>query len=164
MFARGQLDKAMFLAARDYERTYALAMALPLKTVDPSAPVVSGGGRGASGMVDAVRDAADRLRRMERRLSQRYGGEAVALCREVLGGGLTIERAAARRGDGDRQRVAWWGGMFRQSLRELAEVCGFAVRGAYANRRRDEARREAERERAEQKDREAQRAGQERRR
>jgi hypothetical protein len=122
MYARGQLDKAMFLAARDYERIYATAMALPVKTIDPSAPVVSGGS-GTADLVDAVKDAADRLARMEGRLRKQYVAEAVTLVREVLGDGLTVERAARKRGDADKDlAIKWWGGMLRRSLQELCPL------------------------------------------
>jgi hypothetical protein len=59
MYSRGQIDKAMFLAARDYERIYTVTMALPVKTIDPSTPVVSGGE--GNDAVDAVRAASDKL-------------------------------------------------------------------------------------------------------
>lgn len=151
MYRRGHMDKAMFLAARDYQRTYETAMAQAARSIDPSAPVVSGGGAGGD-RIDGVIDAADALARIERRLSRRYGGEAVALVRQVLGQGFTIERAAQRRGDGDKSRVEWWGGMFRRCLEQLAEACGHAVNGAYRNRQRAEKRREDERKRQEHRD------------
>jgi hypothetical protein len=154
MWMRGQIDKAMFSAARVYEQTYTAAMALKVKTVDPCAPVVSGGSSAAD-VIDGVLDATNHLERLEKGLRKRYGDEAVALVREVLGDGLTFEKAARRRGDGDRQRaVEWWGTMMRRCLQELAEASGNAVRGAYKNIQRQEERAEAKRKQIEHDDRE----------
>lgn len=149
MHRRGWMDDAMFYAARDYQRTFETALALPIKTIDPSRPVVSGGTGRAAEVVDAVREAAVRMARIERGISRRYGAEAVAFCRDVLGQGLTIERAAHRRGDGDKERVRWWGTTMRKCLETIAEGAGYAVHGAYKNRRRQDKRREDERERQE---------------
>lgn len=156
MFARRFIDKAMFLAGRDYQSVYELAAALRIKTVDPSMPPISGGSGGEA--IDAVAAAADRLKRIEARLAKSYGAEAVQFVREVLGDGLTVERAAVRRGEGDRPRVEWWGGLLRRCLRELAEASGFAVRGAYRNRAREAERLERERRREEKREREAAKA------
>ncbi len=140
MYARGQIDRAMFAAARDYERLYATAAALPVRTADPTRPAVSGAGRGAEEAIDAVRRAAARLRRIETRLARRYGVEAVLLVRDVIGRGQPVHAAAAGRGEGDRPRREWWGGLLRRALAALAEICGHAVEGAYDARRRSEAR------------------------
>jgi hypothetical protein len=143
MYARGQMGKPEFFAARDYAQTFATAMALPVKGVDPSAPVVSGGNNG-HGAIDAVMAAGDRLKRIERGLSRAYGEAAVRLVRDVVGRGLTIEKATLRAmlSACDPAAVRWRGGLLRESLKELAELCGYAVRGAYANRGREERRRE----------------------
>jgi hypothetical protein len=45
--------------------------------------------------------------------------------RDVLGRGLSIERAARDRGEGAKGLVAWWGSFFRLCLRVLAIVLGF---------------------------------------
>lgn len=150
MYARGQIDKAMFLAARDYAAIYETAMSLSVRGIDPAAPVVSGGtGRDT---LEAVADAASRLKGIETRLRRPQGDDAVALVRDVLGQGSTIQHAAERRGEPTRQGVEFWGGRLQRALQQLAEITGYAVRGAYRNRRRNEERKERERERQERAD------------
>ena len=56
------------------------------------------------------------------------------LIRDVLCAGKTIERAARERGAQGKQKLAWWGGLFRRCLHYLAEIAGFAVKDAYRNR------------------------------
>lgn len=163
MYARGQIDRAMFLAARDYERIYATAMALPVKTIDPGKPMVSGGA-GSADVVDAVKDAADRLRAMERRIARWNGADAVSVIRGVLVHGLTVDRFARRRGHGDQLGVKWWGGTLRRALEELASAAGYAVQDAYRNRAREEERRDRIAKAQERRDREKKKRGKERQR
>jgi hypothetical protein len=78
----------------------------------------------------------------------------VKLVRDCLGRGLTVEMASKERGDLDKWRRAWWGGMLRKVLMALAEISGYAVRGAYDNRAGEAERRERQRKNAEREDRE----------
>lgn len=150
MYARGQIDKAMYLAARDYQTVFETAMSLSVRGIDPSAPVVSGGA--GNEMLDAVAEATRRLARFERRLARQHGADGVAIMREVVGEGSTTERYAKRRGHGDKQAIGHWGFTLRRAMQTLAEATGYAVRGAYANRRRQEERRERQRRREEHED------------
>ncbi len=154
LYGQGLIDKAMFAAALTYERVYATAMALPVKTVDPGNPVVSGGG-GAREAIDAVIAASNELERIETYLCNRHGSECIALVRAVAAQGLTVERFARERGETGRVRVKWWGGLFRRALEVLAEASGQAVKNAYENREREETRLEREAKRRERKEREA---------
>src|SRR5258706_357259 len=153
MFARRQIDDACFMAARAYQATYERAEALRrIKSVDVSMPPISGSVAQFEGIDGALR-AARELKRIEAALSQRAGDDGVDLIRDVLGAGKTIELAARERGDDDKQRIGWWGGTFRRSLRHLAEISGFAVQGAYRNihrkvRREREAEKRHERNRS----------------
>lgn len=151
MYARGQIDKAMYLGAIEYAGTFERAMALSVRGVDTSAPVVSGGS--GNDMVDTVAEAVRRLARLEARIRNDHGRAGVNLVRDVLGDGLTIERSAKRRGGGGRQAAEWCGGTLRRCMEVLAEACGHAVRGAYRNRQRQEERRERDRKRQEARDR-----------
>jgi hypothetical protein len=141
MFARRQIDEAMFSAAREYQSIYEKAKSLShVHSVDLTMPPISGITTDRlAGAMHGI-EAADQLKRIETALEKRAGEDGVALVRDVLGAGKTIERAAAERGDRERRRVEWWGGMFRRSLKHLAEISGFALPHAYENRRREQAR------------------------
>jgi hypothetical protein len=133
MFARRQIDDAMFLAARSYQRTYERAEALRrIKSVDLTMPPISGAVAQFES-VDVALRATKELKRIERELSQRAGDDGVDLIRDVLGAGKTIALAARERGDDSGKKLEWWGGTFRRCLRHLAEITGFAVQGAYRN-------------------------------
>jgi hypothetical protein len=131
MFARHQIDRACFLAARDYQRIHELAAAVHVKSLDPSMPPISGGRNDDFEGVDIQRRAVNDLRRIEARVEKVYGGEGVQLVRDVLALGKPLERAAAERGDGSKQGARFLGGLFRRCLRCLAVACGFASAGAY---------------------------------
>lgn len=166
MYARGQMGKPEFDAARDYAQTFAVAMALPVKGVDPSNPAVQGGGGGV-GPIDAVVAASERLQRIERRLTRAYGNKAVTLARDVIGRGVTVRNAAklyARDGTATEESVRWWGGTLREVLQELAEITGHAVRGAYRNRAREEERRDRIEQAQQRRDRERRHRGKSRQR
>jgi hypothetical protein len=152
MYARRQIDEAMFQAARRYQQLYERAESLGrVKSVDVSMPPISGIISGRDLVVAEVMEATNELKRIEKQLTQRAGEDGVDLIRDVLARGLTIEKASAMRGDADKTRVAWWGGLFRRSLRHLAEISGFAVPGAYRRRHRITEREQA-REKKEAKD------------
>ena len=133
MFARGQIDQACHAAARSYQQLFERAELVPIKTVDPSMP--PSGTRCFGGNfvpMDQRRRAAERLVEVEAALFGRYGNTGVALVRDVLGSGKTIEAVAAERGDGaDKQALKFWGSFFRRCLRALAEILGFVTVGAY---------------------------------
>jgi hypothetical protein len=122
-----------------------------VKSVDIEAPVISGGQRDYAAGIDQALAALDELQHIEVQLQRKSGEDGVTLLRDVLGRGITIENAAKERGKGDGARVSWWGGTFRRCLRHLAEITGFAVRNAYENQRREDARQAKERERQEKK-------------
>jgi len=83
MYVRHQIDRASYLAARDYQRADARAR-----------------------------------RQIKAHLAQRYGDDGVAILRDV----------ARDHGDGDRQGLRFWGGLFRRCLKALAVVLGYPRR------------------------------------
>jgi hypothetical protein len=141
MFARRQIDDAMFAAARKYQSIHDQAKSVDhIHTVDTTMTQISGAQSVAYENAARALDAGKELRRIEVALAKHVGEVGLALTRDVLGLGLTIEAAAAERGDKDKARVGWWGGMFRRSLRHLAEISGYAVTHAYENRQREQTR------------------------
>jgi hypothetical protein len=160
MFARRQIDEASFLAARNYQRLHERAGQLgSVRSLDLSAPQVSGRRSGDFEHVDVQLRALHELQHVEAQLMHWIGEEGVLLLRDVLGRGIAIETAAVARGDGDQLGMKWWGGTFRCSLRHLAEITGFAVRNAYANQQREEKRRDDEHSRQERNSRERKKGG-----
>jgi hypothetical protein len=150
MYACRHIDEAMFNAARKYQRLHELAgWASAVKSVDIAAPQVSGSTRDYSAGLDQALAARDEMKDIDAQIVQKLGEDGVELLRDILGRGMTIETAAAQRGEGDKHRVGWWGGFFRRCLRHLAEVTGFAVRNAYANRQRENDRQDFVRRREE---------------
>lgn len=137
LFARHQIDRACFLAARAYAQLLETVDAVRLKSVDVSAPHVSGTRYDtAYESIAARRGAAKQLRSVERTLAKRYGAEGLMLTRDILGAGRTIETAARERGVADKQNLRWLGGLLRRCLRLLACLLGFASWGAYDEHRR----------------------------
>jgi hypothetical protein len=148
MFARRQIDDAMFQAARRYQRLAdQAAWAASVKSVDIAAPQIQGAQRDYAAGIDQALAARDELQAIERQLGRKLGEDGVTLLRDVLGRGLRIEDAAKERGEGEPVQVSWFGGFFRRCLRHLAEVTGFAVRNAYENQRREEKRQDEEQQR-----------------
>jgi hypothetical protein len=130
MFARRQIDEASFLAARNYQRLHERAGQLgSVRSLDLSAPQVSGRRSDDFEHVDVQLRAVHELQHVEAQLMHCIGEEGVLLLRDVLGRGIAIDLAARERGETTKDR--WWGGLFRRSLRHLAEITGFAVHGAY---------------------------------
>jgi hypothetical protein len=138
MYARHQIDEAMFSAARHYQHlTLRAGRVGNIQSVDLTAPVVSGGLRNQYAAMDDALRASRELTEIEAKVAIEHGEEGVSLLRDVVGREIRIADAARERGQG--HMTTWWGGYFRRSLRCLAEVTGFAVRNAYAHREyRDE--------------------------
>jgi hypothetical protein len=99
MYARHQIDRASYLAARKYQSIHEVAEGTRIRSCDPSMPAISGGqGDAAEGIDHRLRARRD-LERLEGQLAERYGREAVNLLRDVLGAGRTIQAAARDRGE-----------------------------------------------------------------
>lgn len=130
MFARNQIDKACFRAARGYQELYEVTHSSRLKSCDLDA-VHSGAVSGSSYGVDLKRRARVALMKAENQIAQKFGAEGVHVLRDVLALGKTLERAAAERGELTKNNIGWLGGFFRRVLKALAVVLGYATAGAY---------------------------------
>ena len=116
MYARRQIDRACFMAARDYQGVFEIAQSARIRSVDLSMPVIENSRTDRAQAIDVHRHAADRLRRLDRALLRRFGEDGVELVRDILGRGHTVQQAAHDRGDTTKQPVNWWGGFFRRCL------------------------------------------------
>jgi hypothetical protein len=131
MFARRQIDRACYMAAISYERLYELVhVRKGVRSSDFTMPPISGL-MSAGPAIEQRERAGSTLRRAEAYVRTRVGDEGLMLIRDILGTGMTIERAAVLRGEADKQSIRFFGSLFRRCLRHLAVVLGFAVKGAY---------------------------------
>lgn len=130
MFARRQIDRACYSAALMYERLHEMVRKGGVRSSDFTMPPISGL-KSDGPPVDGRLRAGVTLMRAEEYVKARVGEEGLALIRDVLGEGMTIERAATLRGEDDKQSIRFFGSLFRRCLRHLAVVLGFAVKGAY---------------------------------
>jgi hypothetical protein len=132
MYARHQIGKSEFLAAKQYQAIYETASPARVRSVDVSMPPTGiRGAAGNYGPADAQMRAAARLEKVHAQLNAHVGDMGVHLVTDVLAFGSTIEACAIARGDGDdKQAVRFWGSLFRRCLRHLAVVLGFSTSAA----------------------------------
>jgi hypothetical protein len=110
MYARRQIDEAMFLAARRYQEIYERARSLAsVRSVDLEMPPIEGLRSDGLTAAAAALAATDELKRLETALERHLGESGLFLVRDVLGLGKKIERAAAERGDREASKVRWGG-------------------------------------------------------
>jgi hypothetical protein len=83
MYARHQIDEAMFAAARSYQATYERAAATQrVSAIDLAMPPISGGRGGDFQGADMVLRAGKELKRVEKALGQHVGDDGLSLVRE----------------------------------------------------------------------------------
>jgi hypothetical protein len=133
MYARRQIDRASYLASRQYQALYEQAAPTHMRSVDISMPPINGLRSAENyGPADAQLRADARLKEVHVALGRHCGVMGVQVLADVLAFGLTLEAVTlARDGAGDRQAARFWGGLFRHCLRHLAVILGLAT----ANRR-----------------------------
>ena len=134
MFARRQLDRASYLAARDYQALAEMSEAGRLRGLDLTSPPVSGG-TNTGGSVDLQHRATVALQRINNQLHRQHGGEGLSLVRDILVRGLTVEAAARMRGAATKAACGFWGALFRRCLRCLAIALGYATSNYSRGRR-----------------------------
>jgi len=126
MRARRQIDKAQYLAGRDYQTLYGLAYLGAIGTIDPGR-AHSAITAGRSGISDEQRRAATILRGVDQTVIKLLGVNALDLARDVLTEGLSIDRAVRQRSEKiARSEVEHWGWLFRRALDVLAFKLGYA--------------------------------------
>lgn len=127
MHSRRQIDQAEFLAGRAYQECYAAAQLTHHGSVsDLTNAGVSGGGNGCDPLTEARERALRRLRILDLALGRQHGSEGVALVRDVLGEGYSIEAAARRRASMSERTTRSWGWLFRMCLSLIAFKLGYA--------------------------------------
>lgn len=123
MQARGQVDAVEVLAGRHWQAAYERVEIGGARAIDPTREAVDGG-RFSEPFTDGQRKAAKDLARAAKAVGMM--GESVI--RDVLACGFTMEMIAAARGyQGDQASIKFYGRLFRESLRTLSIVFGYAM-------------------------------------
>lgn len=122
MHNAGQVDDAMFMAGRHWQRAYELAEIGGASAIDPTKEAVDGG-LVPEPFTDAQRKAVATLMGAKDKLGH-YGD---MLVRDILGERMTVKIAAARRGFTSELAAKYVGRRFRECLETLAEYFGYAM-------------------------------------
>jgi hypothetical protein len=119
----GQIDKAMYLAGRHWQKAHELSEIGGARGIDTTREAVDGGQIAQSSITDSQRRAFADLIKASRAL----GMEGEAIVRDILGRHMTVTLAAAKRGlHAERERL-YIGRRFREALETLAVTFGYAI-------------------------------------
>lgn len=126
MHDRRLIDDASYHGGRAYQGDFEKAEQGP-QAIDPSREYVDGG-KPPDPLPEARAKAVDRLKDADERLGQKQGATGVALLRDFLIAGMSMEQICAARLDfsGTRDRL-YIGRRIRECLNELAVIYGFAT-------------------------------------
>lgn len=125
MHHAGSIDQAQFTAGRHLQRCYELAEVGGGKAIDPTKEAVDGGGNREPGVTDQQIKAFADIQKADKAL----GIEGAAIVRDILGDGLSLKRAALRRGFNQADDAKrYMGRRFRECLETLAVLWGYAGR------------------------------------
>lgn len=122
MRLHGHIDDVQVLAGRHWQAAYERVEISGAQAIDTTRVVVDGG-RAPEPFTDAQRRAAKDLAAAARAVGQL--GESVL--RGVLALGMTVEQIAAAHGDSGQASVKFFGRLFRESLKILSVVFGYAM-------------------------------------
>lgn len=120
----GQIEQHQFHAGRHWQNAFELAGGAGCRAIDPTREAVDGGQIAQTTISESQVAAFQDLARATKALG--LEGESIVL--DVLGRGLTIAAAAARRRLVSEPEKKYLGRRFRECLDTLAEVYGFAMR------------------------------------
>ena len=123
--AQGVIDEVQFLAGMAWSWSYMRSEIGGVRGIDPTKTKVDGG-RAPELLTETVKKALAQLRRARDAL----GEDGEALVTDVIGKGLTLARAADRRGLGSKSGREYVGRRFRECLDRLAVVFGCATERA----------------------------------
>lgn len=128
MRSMNQIDEVMFLAGRHYQKAHELAEVGTVKAIEMKESV--DGGCLADPITESQRKALQDIARADAALKKSMGIDGVPLVRDILigrgEGCLSIAKAADRRGIYNERGRREAGRRFRQSLRVIAKVFGYA--------------------------------------
>jgi hypothetical protein len=122
MWARDQIDRTQFCAGRMWQRFWEQAGIAGVQAMDPTKEPVDG--RGA--MRPDITDEQLKAYRQLKAARDVMGLEGDRLLREILEEGLSIKRAAYRRGMISERGILYCGRRFGECLETLARLWGLA--------------------------------------
>lgn len=128
MRARRQIDKAQYLAGRDYQTLHTIACSGRVTSLDPARSFTNFAGHNG-GTTDEQRLAMRRLQSADKAVAHFLGIDALELMCDVLGEGIPINRAAHQRfgvSANDERETRFWAWTFRRTLDVLAFKLGYA--------------------------------------
>lgn len=120
--AQGIIDEVQFLAGQIWSFAFMRSELGAVRSIDPAKTKVDGG-RIADPLSEVSRRALENLRKARAAL----GEDGEALVTDVIGKGLTLARAADRRGLSSKSGREYVGRRFRECLDRLAVVFGCAT-------------------------------------
>lgn len=122
MEAADQIDRIQFLAGQHWQFAYIRAEIGGVRAIDPGKEAVDG-----SRLADPVNEVVKKAIADLARASRALGMEGDMLCRDVLGRGYTVAKAADARGLGSEYGRKYLGRRFRECLSTLSVVFGYAT-------------------------------------
>jgi hypothetical protein len=128
MYARHQIDRPEYLAARNYQELYATAQIGNIAAMNPCKPYVDGG-TFSEFMTEKQRLAAKRLRAVDHSVVATFGSTGLLLVQAILIDKMNIAEVA---GPG-REHRAFAGSLFGNCLVEIAYQLGYASRSRVTN-------------------------------
>jgi hypothetical protein len=120
MRAREFIEEHQYQAGRLWEKFYHFTQIGGVRAIDPTKEAVDGG-RLPEPITDAQMQASDRLLEADTKL----GMEGSVLIRDILGYGLTLRLAGARRGMSSEAEIKYMGKRFRECLDTVSKLWGF---------------------------------------
>jgi hypothetical protein len=128
MYARHQVDRPQYLAARNYQELFAVAQVGNIGAMNPCKPYVDGG-TFSELMTDRQRMAAKRIRAVDRAVVATFGSTGLLLVQAVLVDKMNIAEVAGP----VREHRAFAGSRFGNCLVEIAYQLGYATRSRVTN-------------------------------
>ncbi len=122
MLRRGDIDQVQELAGRHWQQAYERVELGGARAIDPTREAVDGG-QIPEPFTDAQRKAAMDLAKAGRAI----GALQESVVRDVLVAGMSMEQIALARGFNDQGAIKFYGRLFRESLKTLSVVFGFAM-------------------------------------
>jgi hypothetical protein len=128
MYARHQVDRPEYLAARNYQELYAVAQVGNIGAMNPCKPYVDGG-TFSDFVTEKQRLAAKRIRAVDHAVVLTFGNNGLVLVQAILIDKMNIAEVAGPA----REYRAFAGSLFSNFLIEIACQLGYATRSRVAN-------------------------------
>lgn len=122
MHAAGQVDDVQYQAGRRWQRAFEAAQGSGLKAIDPAKEAVDGGQIARSTLTEYQIQGSSDVSMAMKALGQE--GESIVM--DILGRGLTLTQAGAKRSYVSERERRYLGQRFRECLTTLSSVFGLS--------------------------------------